>query len=71
VKKSEVQHFFSELACNQSIVPPVHFTLCPKLDIHGTDPAFVDSIVKMSDRVRHLHQNNLKHRPITSYFHHN
>jgi hypothetical protein len=113
----------------------MHFTLCPKLDIHGTDlsytlqkvadditeaiieqfqpsplpvdndddndsqelpvvtlgeasemlsklqlfwtqqkdnyPAFVDSIVKMNDRVRHLHQNSLKQRPITSYFHHN
>jgi hypothetical protein len=34
-------------------------------------PAFVDSIVKMNDRVRHLHQNSLKQRPITSYFHHN
>jgi hypothetical protein len=33
--------------------------------------AFVDSIVKMNDRVRHLDQNNLKQRPITSYFHHN
>jgi len=37
VKKFEVQHFFSEPACNQSIVPPAHFTLCPKLDIHSTD----------------------------------
>jgi hypothetical protein len=27
--------------------------------------------VKVNDRVRHLHQNNLKQRPITSYFHHN
>jgi hypothetical protein len=35
VKKSEVQHFFSEPACNQSIVPRTHFTLCHKLDIHG------------------------------------
>ncbi len=34
-------------------------------------PAFVDSIVKMNDRVRHLHQNSLKQRLITSYFHHN
>jgi hypothetical protein len=34
-------------------------------------PAFVDSIVKMNDRVRHLHQNSLKQRPITGYFHHN
>jgi len=34
-------------------------------------PAFVDSIVKMNDRVRHLHQNSLKQRPITNYFHHN
>jgi hypothetical protein len=34
-------------------------------------PTFVDSIVKMNDRVRHLHQNSLKQRPITSYFHHN
>jgi hypothetical protein len=33
-KTSEVQHFFSEPACNQSIVLPTHFTLCPKLDIH-------------------------------------
>ncbi len=33
--------------------------------------AFVDSIMKMNDRVRHLHQNSLKQRPITSYFHHN
>jgi hypothetical protein len=33
--------------------------------------AFVDSIVKMNDRVRHLHQNSLKQRPITSYLHHN
>jgi hypothetical protein len=33
--------------------------------------AFVDSIVKMNDRVRHLHQNSLKQRPIISYFHHN
>ncbi len=29
-------------------------------------PAFVDSIMKMNDRVRHLHQNSLKQRPITS-----
>ncbi|CAK9196289.1 unnamed protein product [Sphagnum troendelagicum] len=34
-------------------------------------PAFVDSIVKMNDIVHHLHQNSLKQRPITSYFHHN
>jgi hypothetical protein len=34
-------------------------------------PAFVDLIVKMNDKVRHLHQNSLKQRPITSYFHHN
>jgi len=34
-------------------------------------PAFVDSIVKMNDTVRHLHQNSLKQKPITSYFHHN
>jgi len=34
-------------------------------------PSFVDSIVKMNDKVRHLHQNSLKQRPITSYFHHN
>jgi hypothetical protein len=27
--------------------------------------------VKMNDRVRHLHQNSRKQRPITSYFHHN
>jgi hypothetical protein len=33
--------------------------------------AFVDSIMKMNDRVRHLHQNSFKQRPITSYFHHN
>jgi hypothetical protein len=29
VKKSEVQHFFSEHACNRSIVPLANFTLCP------------------------------------------
>jgi len=29
VKKYEVEHFFSEHACNRSIVPPAHFTLCP------------------------------------------
>jgi len=40
VKKSEVQHFFSKPACNRSIVPPAHFTLCPKLDIHGTDLSY-------------------------------
>jgi len=34
-------------------------------------PAFVDLIVKMNDTVRHLHQNSLKQKPITSYFHHN
>jgi len=34
-------------------------------------PAFVNSIVKMNDRVRHLHHNSLQQRPITSYFHHN
>jgi len=34
-------------------------------------PTFVDSIVKMNDKVCHLHQNSLKQRPITSYFHHN
>ncbi len=39
-KTSEVQHFFSEPACNRSIVPPAHFTLCPKLDIHGTDLSY-------------------------------
>ncbi len=40
VKKSKVQHFFSEPACNRSIVPPAHFTLCPKLDIHGTNLSY-------------------------------
>jgi hypothetical protein len=39
-KTFEVQHFFSEPACNRSIVPPVHFTLCPKLDIHSTDLSY-------------------------------
>ncbi len=39
-KTSEVQHFFSEPACNRSIVLPTHFTLCPKLDIHGTDLSY-------------------------------
>ncbi len=34
-------------------------------------PAFVHSIVKMNDKVHHLHQNSLKLRPITNYFHHN
>ncbi len=34
-KTSEVQHFFSEPTCNWSIVPPAHFTLCPKLDIQN------------------------------------
>jgi hypothetical protein len=27
--------------------------------------------VKMNDKVHHLHQNSLKLRPITNYFHHN
>jgi hypothetical protein len=31
---------FFEPACNRSIVPPAHFTLCPKLDIHGTDLSY-------------------------------
>jgi hypothetical protein len=39
-KTFEVQHFLFELACNRSIVPPAHFTLCPKLDIHGTDLSY-------------------------------
>jgi hypothetical protein len=37
----EVQHFFFEPACNRSIVPPTHFTLCPKLDIHGTNLSYI------------------------------
>jgi len=32
--------FFSEPACNWSIIPPAHFTLCPKLDIHGIDLSY-------------------------------
>jgi hypothetical protein len=39
-KTSEVQHFFSKPACNQSIVLLAHFTLCPKLNIHSTDLSY-------------------------------